>query len=189
MGMPNIAKQWTREEVQALPDDGNRYELLDGELLVSPSPKAIHQLAVFRLYERIYPYVSKHGLGETGLAPSDLDLKSGQSLQPDLFAVEVSTPRGQEPKWEHFGIPFLIVEVLSPSTALYDRNKKRVRFQRSGVSEYWILDPHARLIERWRPDDQRPEILTELIQWQPRQDIPPLTIDLGEFFQAVWRES
>ena len=189
MGMPNTAKRWTREEVLALPDDGNRYELLDGELLVSPSPKPIHQWAVTELFKRLYPYVEKYRLGELGLSPADLDFRSGQLLQPDVFVVEVSTPRGQVPEWEHFGIPFLIIEVLSPSTALYDRNKKRVRFQRSGVAEYWIMDPHGRLIERWRPEDKRPEILTERIEWQPRAEVPSLVIDLEEFFRAVWRES
>jgi Uma2 family endonuclease len=189
MGMPNTAKRWTREEVLALPDDGNRYELLDGELLVSPSPKAIHQLALAELYKKLYPYVDQHRLGQALFSPADLDFRSGQLLQPDLFVVEFSTPRGQVPEWEHVGIPFLIVEILSPSTAWYDRNKKRVRFQRSGVAEYWILDPHARLIERWRPEDRRPEVLAERIEWQPRQEVPPLAIDLEEFFRAVWRES
>ena len=117
MPMPETARRWTREAVLALPDDGNRYELLDGELLVSPSPQPTHQRAVWALNKRIHPYVDQHGLGEAGLAPSDLDLKSGQSLQPDLFVVEVAPPApGQPPAWSDFGIPLLVVEVLSPST-------------------------------------------------------------------------
>ncbi len=189
MGMPDTARRWTREEVLALPDDGNRYELLDGELLVSPSPRFIHQRAIGELFIRLHQYVEAHQLGEACFSPADLDFKSGQLLQPDLFVVEIPTPRGQAPEWTDFYIPFLIVEVLSPATALYDRNKKRVRFQRSGVAEYWIVDAHARLIERWRPDDERPEILSERIEWRPRKELPPLAIDLEAFFRAVWRES
>jgi Uma2 family endonuclease len=189
MGMPQTSRRWTREEVLALPDDGNRYELLDGELMVSPSPKAIHQRAVWILNQRLYPYVNQHQLGEVGLAPSDLDFRSGQSLQPDLFVIEPSLPApGRGPDWSDYGIPFLVIEVLSPSTAFNDRNKKRLKFQRVGVAEYWIVDTHARLIERWRPEDERPEILAERIEWQPRPDRPPLVIDLEEYFREVWRE-
>jgi len=185
MSMPDIARRWTREEVLALPEDGNRYELLDGELLVSPSPRVTHQRAVWAINKRIHPYVEEHGLGETGLAPADLDLQSGQSLQPDVFVV-ASPPPGQPAEWSAFGIPLLVVEVLSPATAFSDRNRKRVQYQKSGVAEYWIVDPDARLIERWKPEDSRPEILVERIEWQPRPDLPPLVIELPGYFGEVW---
>lgn len=185
MSMPNTARRWTREELLALPDDGNRYELLDGELLVTPSPAPIHQLAVWALNDRIRPYVQHHGIGVAGLAPSDLDLRSGQSLQPDLFVV-APLPQGSEPRWADFGIPLLVVEVLSASTASADRHRKRVRYQRSGIAEYWIVDTEARLIERWTPADTRPEILSQRIEWQPRPDLPPLAIDLPDYFREIW---
>ena len=186
MVMPDVARRWTREEVLALPEDGNRYELLDGELLVTPSPRGIHQAAVWALYDRVQAYVSRHGLGRTGLAPSDLDLHSGQSLQPDLFVFR-RQQRGPL-EWSEVGIPRLIAEVLSPSTAHNDRNRKRRRYQRSGVGEYWIVDVDARLIERWRPDDERPEILTERIEWQPEPGLPPLVVELEEYFREVYGE-
>ena len=187
MHMPDVAKRWTREEVLALPDDGNRHELLDGELLVTPSPAGIHQRAVWKLYDLVRPYVREHRLGLTGLAPSDLDFRTGESLQPDLFVVPLFDRR--EPlHWSEFGIPRLIAEVLSPSTAVSDRNRKRTRYQRSGVGEYWIVDTDARLIERWKPEDERPEILTERIEWQPNATAPALDIDLAEYFGEVWGE-
>ena len=188
MHMPDTARRWTRDQVLALPDDRNRYELLDGELLVTPSPAPIHQLAVWALNKRIHPFVDQHGLGEAGLAPADLDLRSGQSLQPDLFVVALPEP-GRRLDWSDFGIPLLVVEVLSLSTAFQDRNRKRVRYQKSGVGEYWIVDTDARLIERWKPDDDRPEILTDRIEWQPGSDLPPLEIDLPQYFREVWREA
>ncbi len=186
MGMPDLAKRWTREEVLALPDDGNRYELLDGELLVTPSPRGIHQLAVVALYDRVQPYVRQYGLGRTLLAPADLDLRSGQLLQPDLFVYAI--PHRGPLEWSDIGIPLLVGEVLSPSTALNDRNRKRRRYQQSGVGEYWIVDADARLIERWRPNDERPEIRTERIEWHPAESLPPLVIDLADYFSEVWGE-
>jgi Uma2 family endonuclease len=185
--MPNLARRWTREEVLALPDDGNRYELIDGELLVTPSPRALHQRAVWALYDRVHPYVRANRLGRTGLAPSDLDLESGQSVQPDLFVAPLRD--GREPiEWPEFGIPLLIAEVLSPSTALSDRTTKRRRYQRSRVGEYWIVDVDARVIERWRPDDGRPEILTDDLVWQPDKSAAALTIYLPGYFREIWGE-
>src|SRR3990170_3555458 len=186
MGMPDLAKRWTREEVLALPDDGNRYELLDGELLVTPSPRVIHQTAVLALYDRIQPYVRQHRLGRTCLSPADLDFRSGQLLQPDLF-VYAGSLRGPL-EWSDIGIPLLVAEVLSPSTALNDRNRKRRRYQESGVGEYWIVDTDARLIERWRPNHERPEIVTERIEWHPAEPVLPLVIDLADYFSEVWGE-
>lgn len=187
MGMPSTAKSWTREAVLALPEDGNRYELLDGALLVTPSPALPHQRAVWALHDLIRPYVKKHRLGMAGLAPADLDLGSNQLLQPDLFVVPLRD--GREPReWFDMGIPLLVAEVLSPSTALSDRNRKRTRYQGSGVGEYWIVDTDARLIERWLPTDERPEILTEQITWRPDANQAPLVIELTEYFREVWGE-
>lgn len=188
MHMPDVARRWTREQVFALPDDGNRYELLDGELLLTPGPTGIHQRAVLKLYDRLQPYIGEHHLGAVAVSPADLDFGSGQLLQPDLF---VGRPwQGGEPlHWPHFGIPILIAEVLSPSTALSDRNRKRRKYQDAGVGEYWIVDTDARLIERWKPGDGRPEILTERIEWGPDPVAAPLVIDLGDYFRVVWGES
>jgi Uma2 family endonuclease len=186
--MPDTLRRWTREEVLALPDDGNRYELIDGELLVSPSPRGIHQRGVIALYDRIGLFVRRHGLGVTGLAPADLDLRSGQLSQPDLYVVP-RKPDGREPiEWPDFEIPFLVVEVLSPSTARYDRITKRRRYQRSGVGEYWIVDLDARVVERWRPTDERPEVLDTAIAWDPDGANDQLQIDLPGYFREVWGE-
>ena len=79
--------------------------------------------------------------------------------------------------------------MLSPSTARADRITKRIRFQRAGIPEYWIVDMDARSIERWRPQDERPEILATTIIWQPAPEHPPLTIDLTAFFAKVHGEA
>ena len=188
MVMPDTIRVWTREEVLALPDDGNRYELIDGALLVSPSPRAIHQFAVMRMYDRVAPYVRDYQIGVVMVAPADLDLGSGQLVQPDLH-VAPRRPDGRQPReWPEFGIPCLVVEVTSPATARYDRITKRRRFQRSGVAEYWIVDADARVIERWTPGDVRPEVLDVRVSWQPAGAHAPLTIDLAAYFREVWGE-
>ena len=183
MGMPGTAGNWTREEVLALPDDGNRYELFDGELLVTPAPTAPHQIAVTLLFRALDPFVDRHEVGLTLTAPADLPLGGHQLSQPDLFVVP-GLP--EDRSWERFPNPILVIEVLSPSTARYDRLVKRRRFQRTGIPEYWIVDLDARVVERWRPTDDRPEILDERVRWQPEGASEPLEIDLPRLFDAVW---
>lgn len=179
---------WSREEVLALPDDGNRYELIDGELLVSPSPHWVHQRAVLALYRRIDPFTREHKLGSTMLAPADLDLQSEQLVQPDLFVVPLRAD-GREPlDWRECGVPFLIAEVSSPSTVRHDRTTKRRRFQRSGVAEYWIVDHDSRTFERWTPADERPLIVDDEMRWSPTGAKEPLVIDVAKFFREVWDE-
>ena len=183
MGMPDTTRTWTREMVLALPDDGNRYELFDGELLVTPAPAGPHQVALMRLFKLIAPYVDAERLGETLVSPADLRLGGDQLSQPDLFVVPFLPP-GLD--WAEFPDPILIVEVLSPSTARADRTVKRRRFQRSGIPEYWIVDLDARVVERWRPADQRPEMLDELLRWSPPGAAAPLEIDLPGLFRSIW---
>ncbi len=188
MVMPNLGHVWTREEVLALPDDGNRYELIDGELLVSPSPGLIHQTAVSELHLVVGPFVAKYRIGTTLMSPADLDLQAEQVAQPDLFVAEPLS-HGTPTRWSDLRVPMLVVEILSPSTARYDRITKRGRYQRSQISEYWIVDTDARRIERWRPNDREAEVLTGTITWQPTAGGPVLTIDLDQYFATVWRET
>lgn len=183
MGMPSPAPKWTREAVLALPDDGSRYELFDGELLVTPAPSGLHQLAVVRLYDVLAPYVHANHLGETMVSPADLALGGQQLSQPDLFVVP-SLPADRN--WSGFPDPILLIEILSPSSARADRITKRRRFQRAGIPEYWVLDLDARTVERWRPADERPEIVDEQLIWHPNQATAPLTIDLPAVFREVW---
>ena len=105
-------------------------------------------------------------------------------LQPDLFVVP-DAPGGRGKTWRDVKSLVLAVEALSPSTARADRIKKRTIYQDESVPEYWIIDLDARVIERWRPADARPEILVEMLAWQPRADVVPLIIELDQYFAAV----
>jgi Uma2 family endonuclease len=188
MGMPELARRWTREEVLALPDDGNRYELVDGELLVTPAPRLPHQRAIRLLFQRLHSYVLAHAIGEILWSPADLDLRAEHLVQPDLFLFR-SSPTGLASSWSDVGIPLLVVEIGSPTTARYDRRIKRPLYQRVGVPEYWIVDLEARIVERWRPEDHRPEVLTDALTWEPVAGVPPWEMDLGRYFGEVWGEA
>ena len=180
MGMPAERSHWTAEMVRALPDDGKRYEVLDGELLVSPSPSRPHQRAVRELLLVLDPYVSSHGLGEVFFAPADVEFADDRMVQPDVFvAPEIA------PSWREMKHPLLIIEVLSSSTARVDRTSKRRVYQEERIPEYWIVDIEGSIIERWVPDESRPEILSEIMTWQPRPSLDPLSVDLPKFFRTV----
>lgn len=184
MAMPHPLADWTVAQVLELPDDGNRYEVVDGELLVSPAPALPHQLAIQALFKRLDPFVAVHRVGCVLLSPADIEFDKRTLVQPDVFVappVEGRRPRS----WKEIRDLLLAVEVLSPSTARADRQVKRRRYQRHGVPEYWIVDLEARLIERWQPADERPEILAERIEWRPSPDGPCLAIDLGALFGEV----
>jgi Uma2 family endonuclease len=184
--MPTPRADWTVELVHELPDDGNRYEVLDGVLLVSPAPSLMHQRAVGRLYAILLPYVPSVGL-EVLVAPAAVTWSERTELQPDVLALPLLNGKLAQ-RFEDVGVLGLAVEVLSPSTVRTDRFTKRREYQRRGVPEYWIVDPASRSVERWRPRDEDPEILLETLLWQPNPDTPALTIDLQAYFRAVHGE-
>jgi len=184
MHMATPQKLWTVEEVHALPEDGNRYEVVDGELLVTPAPSWRHGTASKLLLVRLHAYATEQGVGDVYHAPADVPYGPRTAVQPDLFAVPLVG--GRRPRtWEEAGRLLLAVEVLSPRSARADRIVKRRLYQREGVPEYWIVDVDARLVERWRPEDERPELLAETIEWRPDPARPPLVIDLAAYFAEV----
>ncbi len=189
MGMPHSAAptRWTAEMVRSLPEDGRRYEVVDGELLVTPSPAEPHQVAVTALVGLLDPYVRAHRLGRALVSPADLELDREGLVQPDVFVeglVDGRPSRG----WNTGAPLLLVVEVLSPSTARADRTTKRRRYQRAGITEYWIVDIDARTVERWLHSDDRPEVISEQLVWHPDGAGRPLTIELGELFSRIHGE-
>ena len=192
MAMPaQPAKRWTADEARRLNEENPkwwpRYEVIDGELLVSPAPRVAHQIAVVELLFRLKSYVQTRRSIEVLPGPGDIELEEDSTLSPDVFAF----PRveGQRIRhWSEVTSLLLVAEVLSPSTARNDRVTKRDYFMRNGVNEYWIVDLDARVIERWRPGETRPEILSDEIRWQPDTSDEPLVINLVSFFARVCDE-
>ena len=184
MGMPVTAqKEWTAEMWEELPEDGNRYEIIDGELVVTPAPRDPHQAVLGELHFLFATFLHEHRVARVLFSPADIRIDSRNLVQPDLFVIERHMR-----DWRAITSLLLAVEVLSPTTAQLDRVRKRPLYQRFNVPEYWIVDADARLIERWRPSDERPEILEKSIEWQPSTGSPPLVIDLPLMFREALDE-
>ena len=184
MGMPDTARRYTVEEVLAFPSDGNRYELVHGELLVSPAPRFRHQVMVGRFHARLASYLDQYKhLALALFSPADITWGTEDDLaQPDVFVVPV---RETNEEWSTIRTLLLAVEVLSPSTARYDRTTKRRLYQGHGVLTYWVVDPDARLVEVWHPGDDRSQIVTDRLVWAVAPDAPDLVIELEDVFAGV----
>jgi len=137
----------TYEDYRLIPDDGRRYELLEGQLHVTPAPSLEHQHVSKRLFTILLRYFEEGGRGAVFYAPLDVILAKDDVVQPDLVVVRDPaqlSSRGIE------GAPFLLVEVISPGRAHYDRTVKAQRYAAHGVPHYWIVDPEARRLECFR---------------------------------------
>jgi Uma2 family endonuclease len=181
-------RRWTRAEVERLVDERPgytpRYELIDGELLVTPAPNGRHQRIILRLAQLLLPYVTEHTIGEIFLGPAELPLVTGERYEPDLFVVPLA--KGRRPAMPLAATkPVLICETLSPGSSRHDRITKRRAFQRNGVPDYWIVDGDAEVFEVWHPADERPEIADERLIWSPVGAIVPFELDVREFFASV----
>jgi Uma2 family endonuclease len=173
--------EWTYAEYARLPDDGNRYEVIDGEVCVTPAPGIPHQRVAAELFFMLREYVREHRLGEM-LWDVDVLFVSGQFLRPDIVFVphdaELSD-RGVE------SAPELVVEVLSPHSKRIDRIMKPPRYRDFGVPEYWVVDAERRCIERNRlAADAGPEICTDVLLWQPSPASPALELRVPAVFAA-----
>jgi Uma2 family endonuclease len=183
MGMPETLQQWTAAQVRELPDDGNRYEVVDGELLVTPSPTYNHQDVVGELFAALREFCKSVAVGHALVSPADIEFDPKTLVQPDVFVVP--TAGGRPRSWTDVRHLLLAVEVLSPSTARADRTVKRRRYQRADVPEYWIVDVDARLIERWRPGDSRPDVVSEQLTWCPTGASHDFKLDVAAFFASI----
>jgi Uma2 family endonuclease len=187
MGMPLSHTDWTADMLDDLPNDGSRYEVIDGELFVTPAPANVHQRAVGELYALLLPYAKRVGV-DLLLAPADVKFSERTQVQPDLFATPCM-PDGRRPdRFTDVGVLFLAAEVLSPSTRRTDRQNKRTLYQDENVADYWIVDTDARTIEHWTPRAVEPEIRADVIEWQPVLGHVPLAIDVPAYFREVFGE-
>ncbi len=134
--------KFTYEDYRNAPDD-KRYELLDGELVVSPSPKTQHQRLVWKFGRPLADFVETRGLGEVFFSPFDVMFSNADVVQPDLIFVSNERAHIVTPD-DIKGAPDLVVEILSPSTAGRDRTFKRALYERHFVREYWLVDPTAK---------------------------------------------
>lgn len=174
----------TYEDYAALPDDGKRYELHEGELSVTPAPGIPHQRVVFSLVLIIGTYVRANGRGEVFVSPVDCIMSDTTVVQPDLVYVDDSrlgmlSDRAVE------GGPTLAVEVLSPFTQRIDRRRKMALYAAHDVTWYWIADPLARTIEAYRLDAGAYRLDARLEGTEPCA-LPPF-LDLPLLPSDIWR--
>lgn len=166
----------------AIPADEKRYELLDGQICVTPAPSPLHQRVSKRLQRLLEAYFEESGQGEVFNAPIDVILTPHDVVQPDLVVVTnpaLVSARGIE------GAPTLVVEILSPATTAYDRTTKAQRYAALGIPHYWIVDPEARTLECFR----RHAATYQLVGSFARDDtlLHPDFSGLRFALAAVWR--
>ena len=183
MGMPDTARRYTVDEVLAFPHDGNRYELVHGELLVTPSPTQPHQVVVGELHYRLRKYLGESPqLARVFVSPADIIWGPEEYVQPDLFVVPAHEVTGD---WRDCQTLLLAVEVVSPSSARADRVTKRRLYQEHGVATYWVVDAHARVVEVWHPEDERPAIVSETLRWRVEPEALELVVELAELLRPL----
>lgn len=176
--------QWTYHDYAALPDDGNRYEIIDGVIYMSPAPNRWHQRANSLFVTYLNMYVSFKGLGEVYGPPFDVLMPGVRTVQPDVVVVlndnlDIVTAANIQ------GAPDLVVEISSPSTATYDRTTKLNAYAASGVKEYWIADPITHTVEILTLEQgiYRPVGVFHGQDILPSVVIPELPIRVEQFFE------
>jgi Uma2 family endonuclease len=174
---------FTADMVRSMPDDGTRYEVVYGELLVTPAPRLWHQVLVNRLSFSLTEYLRMDAGAMVLTSPADISWDRDVLVQPDVFVVPLEQARAM--KWTAIRELLLVAEVLSPSNAEQDRFLKRRRYQEAGVPLYWIVDGEARQVEVWTPTDLFPRIERQELVWQPSGPAEPFRLDLSELFRAV----
>ncbi len=182
MGMP-ASMYYTADMVRALPDDGNRYETVHGELLVTPAPRAWHQLIVQRLTMALSHYLDHNPIGQVFASPADISWAPDTLVQPDVFVVDLAEARTLD--WSRMQHLHLAVEVLSPTSVRADRFTKRRLYQEVGIPAYWLVDPDGQQVEVWIPSDTLPAIARERVEWMPDGTSTAFALELQQLFRPI----
>jgi Uma2 family endonuclease len=183
MAMPALQREWTVQMLDALPDDGNKYELIDGVLHVTPAPSDLDQLVVGALHARLRAYMRPSTVGRAMMSPADVRRADHERnhVQPDIFVVRVRD--GQFPAYPYDMTELLLaIEVVSPSNPAYDYQTKQALYLQS-IPEYWVVSIEARTFTRWQGASDPGTLVTEKLEWHPAGLSSPLVIELDEFFE------
>lgn len=162
-GMPATRITW--RDVLTMPEDGNRYEAIGGQLYLSPPPKNRHQRVSMKLAAALFELVDRPGHGVVLEAPVGVEFpETGEGVQPDILVIASARRAILTEEWVQ-GPPDLVIEILSSSTARRDRTVKRDLYQRQRVAQYWIVDPEAKQVEVWRfvAESAEPERYTDRV--------------------------
>jgi Uma2 family endonuclease len=182
MGMPLPIPRLTIDMLDDFPDDGTRYELLDGLLLVTPAPTNAHQIVASRMLTMLSIALGSDS-GARVVAVGAIQRGDDTQLQPDVLVY----PSRFSPSthWRDIRGWWLAIEVLSPSSRLYDREVKRGAYLALGVEEYWIVDPKNCSVDVWSPHHTAPDRVTDALVWRPVGLDREVALDLRILFHEI----
>lgn len=175
--------RWTYEEYMKLPIENTRYEVIAGDLYITPTPPTLHQAIAGPFLSALYKQAEvDFQLGFIVPGPIDVLFGEGDFIEPDAVFVrhdrqEILAERGIE------GVPDLVVEFVAPDTAAWDRGLKRERYAHFGVPEYWVVDGEARTVEIYRPRAELPEVVSGSWTWRPIPDGPVVEMNLPKLLE------
>ena len=175
--------KWTYSDYVNLPDDGHRYEIINGVLYMTPSPGELHQAANRWFIYYLTVYVQLIGLGRVYGPPFDVKLAKNKTVQPDVIVILTANQDKIKPEGIE-GAPDLVVEISSPGTVGYDRREKQDAYAEAGVTEYWIADPASQTIEVMHLTDNRYQS-QGVFQGKallPTKIVPGLPVGVEQFF-------
>ena len=191
-------RKYSYSDYVKIPDDGKRLEILNGELIMSPSPIAVHQRVIKKLTIQLDNIVEDNNLGEVFIAPFDVILDKYNIVQPDIFFIStenqnIVTEKNITDK-NITGSPDLVIEVLSPSTAYNDLVTKKEIYEQFGVKEYWIIDPEKQWMEIYSlkkkssAEDAMKYSIFQRIEKHGKinsEIIPHLEVEFQKFFEGI----
>jgi len=175
-------QRWTIEQLHRLPEDGNKYELVRGELFVTPAPTFIHETIGAILHSLLEPYVRTHALGRIYRPRSIVRARPHSEVEPDLMVRPAAPPRTT---WDRAPKPILVVEVTSETTRRRDYFHKRQLYLDLGIPEYWIVDTEDREVHIVRPAEDDVTVAAE-VTWHPVGATAPLRLDVAAIFSEVF---
>jgi Uma2 family endonuclease len=184
MGMAATIHRWTLAELHRLPDDGNKYELIHGELFVTPAPTDAHEELAALLSELLTPYVSRNRLGRV-YHPRAVVQYRGSEVEPDLMVRPI--PARLPVRWDRAPRAHLVVEIVSPFTRRRDYTTKREFYLERRIPEYWVVDGEERTILVVRPGMKGVRQRAR-IDWQPAGAPEPFVLDVAEYFREALGE-
>ena len=178
-----ISTKFTHSDLLAIPYDGKRREIVDGEILVTPSPQVNHQRILLNLAWAFRKYLMEHPIGELVVSPMDVILSELDVLEPDLLFV-LEEHKYILKDWVR-GTPDLVIEILSPTTEANDCGPKLKAYARFGVTEYWIVNPTARAIDVYRLSPEGYQLAQTCHQHDTLASplLPGFTLSVGPIFQ------
>ena len=184
MHMVDRIRRWTIGDLYSLPDDGNKYELIRGQLFVTPPSTVAHETIAARLHRLLDPYVAANGLGLIYRPRAVVRIADDTEVEPDLM---VRQPQDvPDASWAGAPLPILVVEIASDSTRRRDRMYKRSLYVDEGIEQYWMVDGEDRTVRIVRPGAED-VTMHESMHWHSAGIAAPLVISLADIFGPALR--